>query len=76
LLKGFGIGINDADNGVFLTANKFTAWVTGSQTAIHSTLHTESYYGTVYNMLTSATNEQEAREVLRKIKYKLLSGGL
>jgi hypothetical protein len=76
LLKKFGIGINDADNGVFLTANKYTARATKSQTAVHSTLPSKAYYKTVYNMLSVAKNEQEARVILRYIKSKLLSGGL
>jgi hypothetical protein len=76
LLKGFGIGINDADNGVFLASNKVTALLTGSQTAVHSALHTKTYYDTVNEMLSFAKNEAEARAILRDIKNKLLSGGL
>jgi hypothetical protein len=76
LLKDFGIDINDADNGVFLTRDKDAARATKSQTAVHRPLHSEEYYVTVETLLGRAKNEAEARAILRDIKNQLLLGGL
>jgi len=74
VLQKFGVGINDAVNGVFLPANKAVANEAGA--AVHSTLHTDAYYETVNQMLSAATTRSEVEAVLAAIRQGLLSGGL
>ena len=73
VLKRFDIGINDAENGVFLPANLSSQNPAGS--AVHSTLHTTDYYQTVNEMLSQAASRQDALEVLRTLQKNLLNGG-
>jgi len=63
VLERFGIGINDAANGVFLPS------------VVHSSLHTNAYYTGVNDALAGATNSDEALEVLEGIRSNLLGGG-
>jgi hypothetical protein len=73
-LQRFGIGINDAANGVFLPANRAAANTAGA--AVHSTLHTQGYYLKVNDMLSTARTRAEAETILDIIRQRLLSGGL
>ncbi len=59
LLAAFGIGIDDAANGVFLP-NK-----------VHRKIHTAEYYKSVTERLSQATNKDEAMEILSKIRREL-----
>lgn len=61
-LQKFGIGIDDAANGVFL------------EKSAHARLHTNAYYKTVNNMLDQATSKSEALEVLGTIRAALARG--
>lgn len=70
----FGIGINDAANGVFLPASRAAPNAAGG--AVHSTLHTGAYYQTVNQMLLGATTRAEAEAALAAVRQALLSGGL
>jgi hypothetical protein len=72
ILKKFGIGINDAVNGVFLPANRATQIINGE--TIHSTLHTKAYYEAVNEALRDATTRQEAIGILREIARSLQAG--
>jgi RHS repeat-associated protein len=74
VLKRFGIGINDAANGVFLPANRAAPNAAGA--AVHSTLHSNLYYQTVNQMLGAATTRAEAEAALGSILQALLSGAL
>jgi hypothetical protein len=74
VLQRFGIGINDAINGVFLPATRAAPNATGA--AAHSTVHTNAYYQTVNQMLGAATTRAEAEAALRAISQALLAGGL
>ncbi|HEX5749058.1 MAG TPA: SpvB/TcaC N-terminal domain-containing protein [Archangium sp.] len=74
VLQRFGIGINDAANGVFLPANRASANAAGA--AVHSTVHTQAYYDAVNGMLSQATTREQALEVLSAIRQALLTGGL
>jgi hypothetical protein len=74
VLERFGIGINDAVNGVFLPATRASPNAAGA--AVHSMLHTDEYYQTVNQMLLGATTRAEAEAVLDAIRQALLSGGL
>jgi hypothetical protein len=64
VLAKWGIGINDAANGVYLPA------------AYHQGLHTSQYYGTVYDMLRTATSRSEALAVLDALRQALIAGSL
>jgi RHS repeat-associated protein len=74
VLTRFGIGINDAANGVFLPGNLATENAAGA--AVHSTIHTSAYYDTVNTMLGAATTRAEALDALGSIRQSLLGGGL
>jgi len=78
LLFGWGIAINDVDNGVYLPRFKKSI-VTGMPDAIkHSVLHTGLYHLEVYARLVDidqgAEHSQAGREALRGIKTQLLDG--
>jgi hypothetical protein len=74
VLQQFGIGIDEAVNGVFLPANRAASNPAGA--AVHSTLHTNKYYQQVTRMLSAATTRAEAEAALNAIRQALLSGGL
>jgi hypothetical protein len=74
VLQRFGIGVNDAANGVFLPASRAAPNAAGA--AVHSTVHTNAYYQTVNQMLGAATTRAEAEAALGAIRQSLLSGGL
>jgi hypothetical protein len=72
LLKSFGMDINDADNGVYLPRGSASPNPSGM--AVHSRVHTNSYYDAVNEMMSWARNAGEARDVLTYIKRQLQSG--
>jgi RHS repeat-associated protein len=74
VLERFGIGINESSNGVFLPASRGSVNFYGR--AVHSTLHTNTYYESVNGILSQATTRQEALEALDSIRQALLTGGL
>ena len=73
ILEKVGIGINEAANGVFLPATRASANPTGA--AVHSTLHTKSYYAYVNELLSTATTRAQAEAALAQIREALLGGG-
>jgi hypothetical protein len=62
ILKKFGIGINDAANGVFLPGAK------------HASTHTGNYFKAVTNALKGATTKSQAEQILRSIGQGLQNG--
>ena len=72
ILAKFNISINDAANGVFLSANSNSVNNLGGN--IHSTLHTTNYYETVNSMLSACSTKQEVLETLNIIKTMLQNG--
>jgi hypothetical protein len=72
VLQQFGIGINEAANGVFLPANRAAA--AGGSAAAHSTTHTRAYYEAVNELLGQATTRQKVLEALDAIRTGLLNG--
>jgi A nuclease family of the HNH/ENDO VII superfamily with conserved AHH len=74
VLARFGIGMNDAANGVFLPKNLSVPNPTGA--AVHSTVHTRAYYQAVNRRLSQAATRQEVLEALESIRQGLLSGGI
>lgn len=75
LLFGWGIAINDADNGVFLPRNM--TGVAGYPNAVrHTPHHAAPYHIAVFYQLRRATEVNAGRARLRSIKSQLLSGVL
>jgi hypothetical protein len=72
ILKKFGIGDNEAVNGVFLPANRATQVIAGK--TIHSTLHTKEYYDAVNDALMVARIRAQTIAILRRIGQALQSG--
>jgi hypothetical protein len=71
ILQNEGIGINDAENGVFLPKNSSVPNPTGAQ--VHSVVHTNVYYNAVNAALRNAP-AGTIRDVLTDIANQL-SGG-
>jgi hypothetical protein len=75
LLFRWGIGINDADNGVFLPRNG--TGLPGNPSAAHHTPHhSVTYHLKVYRTLNAEQDAAGGRSGLRSIKADLLSGAL
>ena len=71
ILEKFGIGLDDAVNGVFLPASSSAA----SGAANHTSLHTAAYYRAVNYALSQATSRADALGILAGIANKLQNGG-
>ena len=69
ILHQFGIGINDAINGVFLPTVKGV-----SDAAYHPGLHTQAYYNKVNDLLSTAKSKEDAIEILLDIADMLQKG--
>ena len=69
ILRKFGIGINDASNGLFLPTVKNV-----SKATYHPSLHTNAYYRKVNNLLGRANTRQEAIDILKRISRQLTNG--
>jgi hypothetical protein len=78
LLFGWGIGINDADNGVYLPRFRKSAVPSLPQAHKHSSLHTWVYYTQVFGRLVliepERKNSPAGRGALREIKSELVAG--
>ena len=75
-LFGWGIAINDADNGVFLPRNRKSVVPSLPNATRHSILHTDRYHLEVYARLRVVATEDRkgGRLELRGIKKELLAG--
>jgi hypothetical protein len=62
VLKKFGVGINDASNGVFLPTIKGVM-----ESTYHRSLHTKVYYNQVNNLLRNATSKDDVMKILNEI---------
>jgi RHS repeat-associated protein len=62
VLEKFGIGLNDAANGVFLNPN------------VHNHIHTNAYYNAVNQALRQATTREEALQSLDAIRRAIVTG--
>lgn len=75
LLFRWGIGINDADNGVYLP-KKWSSVVPGLDAATaHEVIHTTAYHLAVTSRLTLAkpSNQANGRKALQDIRYDILN---
>ncbi|PTT79019.1 hypothetical protein DBR42_22215 [Pelomonas sp. HMWF004] len=75
LLYGWGIGINDADNGVFLPS-KCVGLPGYPKAPRHDPYHRATYHVAVYMQLRRGRDVESGRQRLRSIKTQLLSGAL
>jgi hypothetical protein len=73
LLSGWGIGINDSDNGVFLPANK-AGKKKFPTAALHTSWHSPDYHLSVYVRLMVRSDTAGGRSELKSIKSDLLEG--
>lgn len=71
VLYKFGVGINDAVDGVFLPTVRGV-----SEAAYHPALHTKDYYAWVNNMLSGAQSREQVIEILQEIAKILTNGHL
>lgn len=76
LLFAWGIGINDADNGVFLPRSSAAAAARPSSASNHAGVHTNRYHLQVTVRLQAVEDRAQdtARDVLRGIRGELLTG--
>lgn len=75
LLYGWGIGINDADNGVFLPS-KGRGLPSYPNATHHTPSHKQLYHLEVYSQLSRRDGTEDGRKGLRSLKSQLLSGEL
>jgi hypothetical protein len=69
ILQKFGVGINDAVNGIFLPTVRGV-----SNAAYHPSIHTAKYYETVNTMLSKAQTKAQATQILKTIADMLSKG--
>ena len=73
-LAGWGIGINDADNGVYLPNSPMAEIPNHPNALLHRPIHTEQYYINVYARLRLASDQDSGRLRLRRMKAEMLAG--
>lgn len=73
ILKKFGIGINDAENGVLLPSDRDKSIYRG---ALHNTSHSEKYSEYVYQKIKNVKSQEELILRLTEIKKALVKGHL
>ncbi|MFD3483256.1 RHS repeat-associated core domain-containing protein [Streptomyces sp. NPDC058665] len=71
-LDRFGIGVNDAENGVWLPRSSSSPNPTGL--SVHSRVHTNDYYASVNNLMSGARNRSEALDVIDHFRRQLQGG--
>lgn len=72
ILKKFGIGINDAENGVLLRSDNESIY----RGALHNTSHSPKYSEYVYSKIKEVKSSQELIIRLSEIKESLVNGTL
>lgn len=70
ILSKFGIGVENAANGVYLPS-RFDDAV---KAAYHGTLHSKRYFDEVLKRLQKARSKEEALVILNQIRKELLAG--
>ena len=69
IMQMYGVDINEAENGVFLPTVRGV-----SEGAYHPSLHTNSYYDRVNNLLREATCKEDVLDILEFIGEELKNG--
>ncbi|MFA0813287.1 AHH domain-containing protein [Microbulbifer epialgicus] len=76
-LHQMGIGINDADNGVWLPKGMTYVPHWAMEKALpHSRIHTKRYEAHIASQLKNTSNEQQARDALDRVRIGLQQGSL
>ncbi|MBT2480365.1 polymorphic toxin-type HINT domain-containing protein [Streptomyces sp. ISL-94] len=71
-LDKFGIGVNDAENGVWLPRSSSSPNPNGM--SVHSKIHTDEYYKYVNKLMAGARNRNEALDVIGHVRRQLQGG--
>lgn len=71
-LDRFGIGVNDAGNGVWLPRSSSSPNPSGL--SVHSKVHTNHYYAYVNDLMGGARNRNEALDVIDHVRRQLQGG--
>ncbi|MEV7536787.1 polymorphic toxin-type HINT domain-containing protein [Streptomyces hydrogenans] len=71
-LDRFGIGVNDAENGVWLPRSSSSPNPHGL--SVHSKIHTNEYYTYVNDLMSGARNRSEALDVIGHVRRQLQGG--
>jgi RHS repeat-associated protein len=71
-LDKFGIGVNDAENGVWLPRSSSSPNPNGM--SVHSKIHTNEYYDRVNDLMSGARNRSEALDVIEHMRQQLIGG--
>jgi hypothetical protein len=71
ILARFGIGPNEADNGVFLPGPRLNDADPLPVAAPHRPIHTDAYYAAVARELRAATSREDAIAILADIRRRL-----
>ncbi|MFG3001974.1 ricin-type beta-trefoil lectin domain protein [Streptomyces sp. NPDC048340] len=71
-LDKFGIGVNDAENGVWLPRSSSSPNPHGL--SVHSKIHTNEYYTYVNDLMSGARNMSEALDVIGHVRRQLQGG--
>lgn len=75
ILQKFGVGVDTAENGVFLPQNTTVPNPKGK--AVHSTVHTNAYYEAVYEAIKDSASKQDLINRLQELAWRLeKKGGL
>ncbi len=77
MLYAWGIGINDADNGVFLPAWRVVAVPTLKDAVPHDDLHADAFYYTRVErrlQLADAGIQESGRKALREMRSEMIQG--
>lgn len=71
-LEDLGIGINSADNGVWLPRSSSSPNPNGL--SVHSKVHTNEYYAYVNDLMSGARTKDEALDVIEHVRQQLIGG--
>ncbi len=72
LLFGWGIGINDSDNGLYLRRKWSSRVPDQANSTAHGAIHTHAYHLAVFDRLLNRENANHGRSALRAIKIEIL----
>ncbi|MET8198042.1 AHH domain-containing protein [Micromonospora taraxaci] len=71
-LDRFGIGVNEAENGVWLPRDSSSPNPTGA--SVHSRIHANEYYNYVNDLIGGARSRSEALDVSSHVRRQLQGG--
>jgi hypothetical protein len=72
ILEKFGLGLNEAENGVYLPTTLSDAVTSGS--TIHGKVHNEAAYAKVFDAISPSVSKTDLIERLDGVRVKLRNG--